>query len=86
MTNTLDPGTVYPTIDEAMRAASCLCGLDPAGATIWGATTGPDIDPATGEAYVISLDHSTQRRTGATWPAPGPDTPWYQPIYTITRR
>lgn len=80
-TNWLNPGTIYPTIDEALHAASCLCGLDPAGATIWGATIG-HIATATGEAYQIEC--ASVRADGSTWAAPVSAD--YAPVYTITRR
>lgn len=77
----LQPGTIYPTLDEAMQAASCLCGLDPAGATIYGTTTGPDVAEASGEAYIVAC--AAIRKDGSTWLAP--TAAHYGPIYTITR-
>lgn len=79
--NFIEPGCIYPTIDDAMHAASCMCGQHPAGATIYGTTEGPDPDPDTGEAYIVVCQ--VDRVDGQTWrtipPAP------YEPIYTITR-
>ena len=79
--NELEPGTIYPSIDDAMRAASCLCGLDPKGATIYWATTGPDVVEASGEAYRVACP--VTRADGSMWEAPSSTD--YAPIYTITR-
>lgn len=77
----LDPGSIYSHLDDAMRAASCLCGLAETGATIYGTTDPRLADPKTGEAYVIAVD--TRRSDGSTWPAPKTDA--FSPVYTITR-
>lgn len=76
----LAPGTIYPSLDQALRAASCLCGEAPSGATIYGTTAGPHVDPATGEAYRIAV--ACVRADGTTWEAPPPP---YTPVYTVTR-
>lgn len=77
---TLDPGTVYSKLDDAMLAASCLCGLHPEGSTIYVTTDLQHADPSTGEAYVIA--NRCNRSDGSTWPVP--NAPFY-PVYTITK-
>lgn len=75
----LSPGFIYSSIDDALHAASCLCNLHRDGATVYGTTEGPDIDPDTEEAYQVAC--ASVRADGSTWPAPPAP---YRPIYTIT--
>jgi hypothetical protein len=85
--NSLEPGTIYSNLDDAMRAASCLCGLHANGATVYGTTDGLETARAgaasldSGEAYVVAVG-IMDRITGKGWPVP--PSP-YEPIYTITK-
>lgn len=81
MTNnySLEPGTVYHDLDEAMHAASCMSSQHQDGATVYGTTSGPDLAEPDGEAYRIAV--KCVRRDGSTWAVPPAP---YRPIYTIT--
>jgi len=82
--NSLASGTVYARLDDALRAASCLCGLAANGATIYGTTDGLETARhgadclATGEAYMVAV-----ATMDSAWPVP--PSP-FEPIYTITRK
>jgi hypothetical protein len=78
---TIEPGTIYAHLDDALTAASCLCHLAPAGATIYGTTDPALADPASGEAYVIAID--VVQRGGAAWSVPTGGQ--WEPVYTLTR-
>ena len=75
----LEPGTRYAHLDDALLAASCLCGLAATGATIYGTTEPMHADPKSGESYLVAVDCT--RHDGSTWTAPIRP---YEPIYTIT--
>lgn len=77
----LEPGAIYPHLDDALWAASCLAHLHPDGATIYGTTEGPDVRPESGEAYRVAV--ACVRGDGSTWAVP--DRP-YTPIYTLTKK
>jgi hypothetical protein len=76
----LSPGTIYAHLDDALTAASCLCGLDDKGATIYGTTERALACAESGEAYIVAVDVTQVGGKGWTVP-PAP----YRPIYTITR-
>lgn len=84
--NSLEPGTVYAHLDDAVRAATCLCGLHEDGATVYGTADGKltaQLSEAcleSGEAYVVVT--KAVQRGGKTWDVP--EAP-YEPIYTITK-
>lgn len=72
---TLQPGAVYHDLDAALTAASCLCGLSEAGATIYGRVVGLE------EEYRVAV--LAERPDGSRWDAPSGDD--WAPVYTITR-
>ena len=77
----LEPDTTYAHLDMAVWAACCLCGLDPAGATIYGTTDPVYADPDSGEAYRVVT--AAVQRGGKRWTAP--TDPAWTPTYTILR-
>ena len=81
MTASLEPGTVYAHLDDAVWAACCLCALHPDGATVWGTTDAKHADKSSGEAYIVAT--KAVQRGGAAWSAP--TDPAWSPVYTITR-
>jgi hypothetical protein len=70
----LGPGYIYLTMAAAMHAASCLCGLDSAGATVHYRVT-----PTNDEEYAVTTQ--AVRVDGAKWTLPGDG---WRPCYTIT--
>ena len=80
MTASLEPGTIYAHLDDAVTAACCLCGLHKDGATVWGTTDTEHADTESGEAYIVATKAVQPR--GTTWP--DPPAP-YEPVYTITK-
>lgn len=74
----LEPGTVYARLDDALSAASCLSVNGPA--TVYGTTEGPDVSPESEEAYRVSVKGCV-RPDGSRWDVPPAP---YAPIYTIT--
>ena len=82
----LEPGTIYADIDDAVHAACCLAYLHKDGATVYGTTDGIETAQAgpacleSGEAYIVST--KAVQRGGATWDVPNAP---YEAIYTITR-
>ncbi|MCR4339543.1 MAG: hypothetical protein NUW01_06615 [Gemmatimonadaceae bacterium] len=77
---TLEPGTIYAHLDDAVHAATCLCGLHRDGCTVYGTTQGPDVSPESGEAYRLAC--RCTRTDGSTWAVPSLP---YEPVYTITK-
>ncbi len=80
MAASLEPGTVYTNLDDAVHAACCLSGLHPGGATVHCTTTGPDVSQKGGEAYRVSTQ--AVQDGGATWDWPAAP---YEPVYNIGR-
>lgn len=80
--NSLSAGTIYANLDDAIRAATCLCGLHEDGATIYGTADGKLTAQLSaeclesGEAYVVVVPDGEWSLI--------PETP-YEPIYTITK-
>lgn len=76
----LEPGHVYDRLEEAVTAATCLCHLHPAGATVYGTTDLREALTISGEAYIVAT--KAVQVGGARWAVPAAP---YEPIYTITK-
>ena len=63
----LSPRFVYHSLEEAMHAASCLSGLDPAGATIHGRITADNDEEYMVTTPAVRVDGTPWDLVGDGW-------------------
>jgi hypothetical protein len=79
---------LQPSLEAAFFAASCMCAqYDAHGATIWGATSGADLFPDTGEAYLVRPSAAKPGEDSEIVPVNGvPKSPGeFSPCYRVER-